>query len=67
MKNITKKLELLALAIGLGASATITFFLLNYPAKCIIPFEPILWIRIPEIILGLFSIIFLIKIINEKI
>jgi len=66
-KIIIEWLEITALVSGLSAVVVITYFLIRHPYKCIIPFEPIIWIRIPEIIFGFFSIYFLIKIIVRRI
>lgn len=56
MKLIKKIPKLFALVIGFSATATLTFFLYRSPHRSIFPLEPILWIRIPEIIMGLISI-----------
>ena len=61
-----KILNILGLAIGFSAVATLTFFLIKSPYKCIIPFEPDMWVRIPEIFMGIFALIILGKIIMEK-
>ncbi len=45
--------EIFSLIVGVSAVITLTFFLITSPYKCIIPFEPINYIRIPEIIIGL--------------
>jgi len=68
MKTKTNKLiELSALIVGVSAIALVTFSLiLNYYNHSINFLEPIPWIRIPEIIIGLFSIIILFKIMIKK-
>ena len=67
MKTKTNNLiELSALIVGVYAIALVTFSLiLNYNHP-IIFLEPIPWIRIPEIIIGLFSIPILFKIMIKK-
>ena len=67
MKKLIKKIELLALIISLSAVATITFYLLFNYKHCMIFTEPIWWIRILEIIMGLFTIFMIIKIIRREI
>jgi len=61
-----RKIELFGLVIGLAAVIVLTFFMITNMDICIKPFEPIIWIRIPEIIMGIFSIIILIKLIGDK-
>ncbi len=46
--------ERFSLIVGFTAAITITFFLATSYGRCIILFEPIWWIRIPEIIIGIF-------------
>jgi hypothetical protein len=45
--------EIFSLISGVGATLTITFFLLTSWPHCIILFESYWFIRIPEIIIGL--------------
>lgn len=56
------KSELFALVISLSATITLTFFLIESPYQCIVPFEPNPWIRIPEIIMGIAATFILIRI-----
>ena len=62
-----KYIEILALIIAISAVTTLTYFLTSSLDRCIIPFEPNPYIRIPEIIMGIFSIIILTKIIGNRI
>jgi len=57
--NIKKSLELVALAFGIAAMVTIIYYLITKSTTCFLPYEPILWIRIPEIIIGIICIIVL--------
>ena len=50
---MNKAYEVISLVAGLSAVATLVFFLIQSPYHCIIPMEPIWWIRYPEIVLGL--------------
>lgn len=61
-----KRLELFGLFVGLAATITLTGFLITGHNKCIIPFEPTAWIRIPEIIMGIIAIFILIRIIFSR-
>ena len=61
------KLKIFNLAAGIGAIFSLVFYMivnLNNPTYII---EPVWWIRIPEIIIGLISMPILIKIILEEI
>ena len=49
----------MALAFGIAAMVTIIYYLITDSATCFLPYEPILWIRIPEIIIGIICIIVL--------
>lgn len=44
--------NLYCLSMGFAAVITITYFLIRSPYDCIIMFEPIWWIRSPEILIG---------------
>ena len=48
---MNKAYEVFSLVTGVAAVITIVFFLLTEKG-CIVMFEPIWWIRIPEIIIG---------------
>lgn len=57
-KNPWKKLkefyEVYSLVVGFGAAMTISYFLiLDRMDHCICLMEPIWWVRIPEIIMGI--------------
>ena len=61
-----KVIRVCGLVISLSAVLVLLYFLtLNYD-KPIIFTEPILWIRIPEILLGYFSVVVIIKMILEE-
>ena len=45
--------EIFSLMVGFSAVLTLIYFLIRSPYKCTILFEPIPYIRIPEIIIGL--------------
>jgi len=54
LKQMVKKFyEMFSLIVGVSAVLTLTFFMIKSPYRCIIPFEPNPFIRIPEIIIGL--------------
>jgi len=55
-KKIKFYLEMLALIVGVCTITVITFFLATRWEKAIFFTEIIIWIRIPEVILGLISI-----------
>jgi len=48
---MNKFYELFSLAVGVSAIFAIVFYLLT-EGGCVIMFEPIWWIRIPEILIG---------------
>lgn len=54
--EIKKIYERFSLVFGFASVLTLTFFLIRSPYRCIIPFEPNPFIRIPEIIIGLIII-----------
>ncbi len=59
--------EIIALVTGFACLLVWTFYMITHYDNCLIATEPILAIRIPEIILGLFSIPILIKMIWNKV
>jgi hypothetical protein len=63
--EIKRFFKIASLIISLSAVVCLVFFLLTSWNYCIILFEPRLYIRIPEIILGIISIPFLIKMIYD--
>ena len=58
-----KLIEIFAMVISMGAVIVILVNFLIFPDRAMIFVEPIWWIRIPEIILGVFSIMVLFKMI----
>lgn len=52
-----KLLKLFGLIVGFSAVVVLTYFLVTHSNECLIFFEPNLFIRIPEIIMGLGTII----------
>ncbi len=56
----------LAMCFGLAALCIILMFLVISWDSCFILFEPKLWIKIPEIIIAIFGIYYLIKLIFFK-
>jgi len=60
-----KLITTFGLIVGLSSVIVFLYFLILNPLKPIIFTEPILWIRIPEIIAGLISIVVLSKLILE--
>ena len=62
-----ESLELLSLVIGMSAVIVITFYLATNYGKPIYFTEPIAFIRISEIILGLISLPFLFSILIKKV
>ena len=62
-RKMKKTAKLFGLSIGLSAVLVLTFFMIKIPYVCIIPFEPIPWIRIPEIIMGIVASIILVDMI----
>jgi len=56
-------LEILSLIIALAAILAILFYLITGFSKAVWFLEPKLWIRIPEIVMGIFACVFLTKMI----
>ena len=56
IKGLKKFYEIFSLAVGISSIGVLTFFLLTNLGKCIIPMEPIIWVRIPEVIMGCASL-----------
>lgn len=64
-KQMNKYIEMFALIFGLCSSAILTFFLIKWD----VPFyftESIAWVRIPEIIMGVFALYVLLSMIRKK-
>lgn len=61
-----KILNIMALIAGLSAVITFTFYLLLGYQHSIIFTEPIIWIRVPEIVWGFVSIPILIKLLIKE-
>ena len=51
--KIKRLYEIYSLVIGFAAIITLVFFLITSPGYCFILFEPLWFIRIPEIIIGI--------------
>ena len=64
--KIIKVFEVTSLFIGLGAVITLVFFLITNGDVTLRLYEPIWWIRFPEIVFGLFTSVFLIGMIWDK-
>jgi len=62
-----KLIEIFAMVISMGFVIVILVNFLIFPDRSMIFVEPIWWIRIPEIILGVFSIMVLTNMIINKI
>lgn len=60
------KLELFAIIVSLSAVVTLVFYLITGFDKVFIPFEPNPFIRIPEIIMGIGSVLVLINMIKKN-
>ena len=56
-----KIIEAFSLIVGLSAIITIVYYLITDSSTCFLPYEPILWIRIPEIIIGIIAIFLLLR------
>ena len=65
-KKIKSYYEPVCLVWGVSTILIVTFFLALDPDKCIIFMEPLWYIRIPEVILGIISIPYYIKKIYGK-
>lgn len=63
---MNKYLELFSLIVGLSAILTILFYLITAYNLSIYFLEPMWFIRIPEIIIGIFTIFFLLIMIKQK-
>jgi len=64
--EIIENLELISLVVGLAAVIVFTFYLISSYDKALIFLEPNLYIRIPEIVLGVVAIPFLIRLTWRK-
>ena len=62
---MNKIIELYGLLVGLAGVISLTYFLIRTTGRCL-PYEPILWARITEIIMGLSATIILGKVIKDK-
>lgn len=59
--------EILALIVGLSAVILFTSYLLTDYQACIIIVEPVVWIRLTEVFMGIVAVPFLLNLINSKI